>query len=389
MDLGLGRWFGAPRESEDVADADEEVQTRRQAAASRTTSDSRPRDVNRLQTPAELIRNRSRGNSPAASPAASPLPVDVNVGSAFEWPEESDAQPSIMDDERVQRITANTIRIALQQDREERDHQQRIATEAAVSAALANQSNQVKALRKPEIPNFDKNNIDTWIRRTENAFARFDITNPRQKFSYLERTFHIDDDPKINNFLEGETADDWKDFLSYLREIHRQCVYSLIKGTPQDNRRPSMLASHIKKRAGQATLDNIYKEVLLREMPDEVQQHAASKIKDLDFQETAKELDNYFDQKGKLINSKGASNINSVTANKQRQQSTSRPLQSAMKQTEMTANPSYRHSTLSSEATGFTAPYKEDLHDATDVNAVRFRSNGQRQQFNVRNRERS
>ena len=44
------------------------------------------------------------------------------------------------DDEAVQRITANAIRVALQQDREEWDRQSQLATQAAVAAAVANQS---------------------------------------------------------------------------------------------------------------------------------------------------------------------------------------------------------------------------------------------------------
>ena len=41
-----------------------------------------------------------------------------------------------LDDEYIQRITANAVAMALQQDRAERDRQVEVATKAAVAAAL-------------------------------------------------------------------------------------------------------------------------------------------------------------------------------------------------------------------------------------------------------------
>ena len=294
-------------------------------------------------------------------------------------------------DEVIQRITANAVAIALRQDREERDRQSRLATEAAVSAALANQTNQVRALRKPELPNFDKNNVHTWIRRTEAAFRRSDIHNTRDKFAFLETKFHIDADPKVNELLEGQTDADWTAFLDYLREIHgrtkKQEVYSLLNGTPRDGRRPTALAVKINEQAGKITLDDIKKEVFLKEMPVEIQQHAEPRIKGLDFMETAKVMDDYFDQKGKLLHSsKNASSINSI--NNSSKQTTSRPRQSAMKPAESQWRPPSTSPTRSSEAPTFTTTFSDDA-DTTDVNAVRFRQNGQRQQFNVSNRSQS
>ena len=291
-----------------------------------------------------------------------------------------------MDDEAIERITANAVRLALQQDREERDRQSRLATEAAVSAALANQTNQVRALRKPELPAFDKNNINIWIRRVNGAYTRAGITEAKDKFAFLESKFNVDPDPKINEFLEKDTNADWEAFLDYLREIHgrtkEQEINSLLNGTPRDGRRPTALASLIKERAGNVNIDDIMREVLLREMPSSIKQHASSKIKDLNFEETAKVLDDYFDQKGRIKHKSESPSVNSVS-NNSRQQSrpTSRPLSSAMKNTES--------STLSSEASSFTGAFDDGDDETADVNAVRFRSDGRRQQFNVRNRSQS
>ena len=58
-----------------------------------------------------------------------------------------------MTDADIKRITANAVRLALQQDREERDRQSKLATEAS---ALANQTQQVQALRRTELPPFNR-----------------------------------------------------------------------------------------------------------------------------------------------------------------------------------------------------------------------------------------
>ena len=52
-------------------------------------------------------------------------------------------RPALDDD-----YIAAIVKMALEKDREERDRQSRLATEAAVAAALANQTCQVQALRK-------------------------------------------------------------------------------------------------------------------------------------------------------------------------------------------------------------------------------------------------
>ena len=123
-----------------------------------------------------------------------------------------------MDKVDIERICANAVRAALQQDREERDRQSRIATEAAVAAALANQTSQVQALRRPDLPPFDKSDIEAWIRRVEYAYTRNGITRPRDKFAYIEKLFTSKEDAKVNAFLMGDQTDaNWTAFLNYFR----------------------------------------------------------------------------------------------------------------------------------------------------------------------------
>ena len=193
-----------------------------------------------------------------------------------------------MEPELIAQITRDAVRMALQQDREERDHQSRIATEAAVAAALANQTSQVQALRQPDLPPFDKDHIDVWIGRVEFAYARAGVTKPTDKFAFLEKMFHAKDDSKVNAFLWGAHNDStWSEFVKYLRERHgrtkKQEVYSLLDGVQRDGRRPTALAELIKELTPRVTVDDIRKEVLLKQMPACVRQHLNDKIDDLDF----------------------------------------------------------------------------------------------------------
>ena len=272
-----------------------------------------------------------------------------------------------MDPEQIERITANAVRIALQQDREERDRQSRLATEAAVAAALANQTSQVQALRRPDLPPFDPQNIDIWIKRIEFAYTRSNIVAVKDKFAFLEKLFNAKDDPRVNAFLWGDhTFEKWNEFLEYLRERYgrtkKQEVYSLLNGVPREGRRPTVLADHIRQLTPNVSVDDIRKEVLLKELPAEVRQHLSSKIDDLDFDATAKAADKFFDKQGKLRDSNASSSINHVDG--QQQQPQQQPQQ-----------PQQRSTT-------FTSAFPSE--EESEVNAVRFRQ-GQRQQFSVSN----
>ena len=284
-----------------------------------------------------------------------------------------------MDEDAINRI----VDAALRRDREERDNATRIATHAAVSAALANQTQQVRALRKPDLPNFDKHNVEAWIRRIEKAYIRNGVVEVKDKFAFLEKIFSVDNDPQINEFLEGTTTDDWDDFLAYLREQHgrtkEQQTHCVLNGIPREGRRPTKYLAHILERVGKISLDDVLRELMLKEIPSEVRRHAAPKIKDMDFKETAKYLDNYFDTQGKLLNASTPSMVHSIG-----RQHRQRPLQSSMKRETASRTPS-TSPTRSAEASGFTTAFADDTLDASDVNAVRFKPNGQRQQFQVSN----
>ena len=138
---------------------------------------------------------------------------------------------------------------------------QRIMT-AAMQAANANATAQVQSLRKPELPQFDKSNIEIWIKRVESAYARVRVTDPKLKFAHLESKFDVNSDPIINDFLfkTDATADTWTSFLGYLRECYgrttKQAVL-VINSTPREGRTPSQLVALMKEKAGGVTLDNM------------------------------------------------------------------------------------------------------------------------------------
>ena len=338
-------------------------------ATTRSTSSSSP--SRHHLSAQELVRRIYRSRSP------SPNHLPTNQ-STFVFPTTT---MSGIDEDVMARIVANAVKMALTEDRAERDRQSALHTEAAVAAALANQSNQVRALRKPDLPPLDKKYIEQWIARVEYAYTRTGVDKAKDKFAFLESKFSGCEDAKMNELLRGSTNADWDSFLSYLRDIYGRTkedkVAALLGGFPRESRRPQQLAAHIRDRVGDITLDDVFKQTLLKEIPPEVRQHAATAIKDLDFQETADHLEIYFDKQGKVLNSnKSSTSINSVGQKQQpHQQRLSRPLQSSLKSNSPSRNESAT-STRSSEPPSFTNAFSDE-EDASDVNAVRFRSNGQ------------
>ena len=302
-----------------------------------------------------------RSSSPSPNATATPTIHFLVSGAASAATQPPVNMTTTVDDDYIQRI----VKMAIERDREERDRQSSIATQAAVAAALANQTAQVQALRKPDLPPFDKDNVETWIKRIENAYIRCNVVNSKNKFAFIERLFLTKDDKRVNRFLWGtQTDDEWTLFLSYLRERYgrtkKQEVAALLNGVPRDGRRPSELASHILELTENITIDDVRKEVLLKQMPKELVLHIGSKVKDLSLQATADVCDEYFDQNGKILDAATPSTVHHVSALKQPQ-----PQQQPR------------------STTSFTADFESEAPEA-EVNAVRFQ-NGQRRDFNVSN----
>ena len=172
--------------------------------------------------------------------------------------------------------------------------------------------------RKPEIPNFDKDHIEIWIKRTENAYIRANITSTQEKFAFLESKFPVNFNPGVDEFLYGDaTPANWTSFLNYLRAEYgstkQQRASVFIDGFKRNGRRPSQYAAALDDTTKDVTVDEIKKEMLLREMPMEIRRMLQERIETLLFKDAAKIADSYFDAEGRPRHSTPPS-VNEVTS---------------------------------------------------------------------------
>ena len=196
------------------------------------------------------------------------------------------------------------------------------AVEEALRGANREQRNACSG-RKPDLPPFDSKRIEEWLRRVENAYTRASITSPEDKFAFLEGKISVELNPKINEFFNGPaTQDNWTALKNYLRKEYgrtrKQQALTLIDGVRRDGSRPSQLFAQIKDLSKDATVDDIRKELLLREMPDTVRSALAEKIETMTGEEAAAAADHYFDKNGKFLHDIQASvstplSVNEVT----------------------------------------------------------------------------
>ena len=207
----------------------------------------------------------------------------------------------------------------------------------------------MQSLKKPDLPNFDKKNIETWLKRVEAAYTRVNCTSPALKFAHLESKFEVDEDPVIDGYLYGEaTQDNWNKFTAYLRKRYgkskKDKTLLLLNGIPREGRTPSQLAAVIKDKTQDVTVDDIRKEQLLKQLPPAVLNQIIDRVEKLSFDETATLADAWFDKEGNVLLSNNATGINSVTNE--------------------APNPS-----PTSTASNHTLPFSDD--DPNDINAIR------------------
>ena len=191
------------------------------------------------------------------------------------------------------------------------------AIEAATAAANALTAAQARA-KKPELPPFDKKNVDLWIKRVESAYQRAGVTTPKDKFSFLEPKFPVDFNVKINDYLFGAaTAERWAEFIEYLRDefgkSKRQQAATLLSSHPRSGLKPTQFLINLKDKTKKITLDDIYKEILIKSLPADVQHSLVDKFEDMTADEVATASDKYFDNDGRPLSaSSNSSTVNSV-----------------------------------------------------------------------------
>ncbi len=213
-------------------------------------------------------------------------------------------------------------------------------TQQMEATTLANA--QLRSVKKPDLPPFDPKNIEVWIRRVESAYTRAGVTAVKDKYAFLETKFPVDFNPRINQFLFGETTTEaWDNFLAYLRlEYGRtieQRASTAIEGVRRDGRRPSQLAAAMAELTTGVTLEDILKEHLFRELPVDVRRAIARDAKGKSLAETAALADNYFSQDGRPLYTSPASAINSVNP----EPAPTRPISNNVPTTEATGNANY------------------------------------------------
>ena len=291
-----------------------------------------------LNLPLRVRGRGSRSPSPAPAPGtaffptAAPTAAEDNGEETFSDANEVN-MPTIPADaapEEIRRMAEQ----AQQEARNMRIQQDRMtaaleaATQAAAAAtaalqALALSNNSLAApiatvprRKRPELPALDKNNIHIWIQRVESAYAREEVTDPKQKFAFLESIIGVNLGPTINNFMFGEaSAENWTGFLEHLKDVYgptketRCSVY--LDGMKRNSLRPSDHLALIRDRAKDVSIDDLQKQLILRGLPSDVRKLVQDKVEKLDAVATASLADAHFGKDGQPLNS--SSSVNNVS----------------------------------------------------------------------------
>ena len=203
----------------------------------------------------------------------------------------------------------------IQQQESQRRYEQSQATVAQLSAALETLTAHTASLptaiptpqrKKPELPPFDPKHINRWVDRLNAAYQRAGVTLAKDKFAFLESTFEVSSNPRINKFLYGtNTNDDWNEFISFLKEEYgktkRQKAALLITEFPRQGLRPSQYMAQMNEDTEGISLDDIKKEHLLKSLPPRVRELLGKQVEDLTSEQVAIKADEYFDKQGNLL----------------------------------------------------------------------------------------
>ena len=264
---------------------------------------------------------RSQSNPPPTSHLDVPsIPTSKPLGAR----RPPSPNPSSVDSQFSQ-FSFPATQTAMSTSAQTQEEQMQAMVAAATQAALAALQSTGSHKRKPELPNFDANNVEIWIRRVESAFIRANISSPTDKFAYLETKFSVDQDPKVNEFLFGDPSkSQWRAFLSYLRHrygksVKAQCT-AMLRGFQRDGRRPSDMLAYIRQETSKVTIDDLQKEMILSSLPQDVQWGMADRVKIMTADEAAALADNYFDKDGKILHPSTPSAISSVDSKEEKEQ---------------------------------------------------------------------
>ena len=318
----------------------------------------------RRVSPQERLRIRTGRATPSPSPTAS-------SADAFSFP----TPTPTMDADAIRALVQETLRASSTAAIQASTMTVQEILPDAVRNVMREQVRDVTALtRKPELPPFDTTNIETWIRRVENAFTRASIESVKDKFAFLESKIGANSDPKITEFMcvNSPSNATWIAFLAYLRKRYgrtkRQQIQSLITGTEFDGLQPSAVVALMKEKAGQVTVDDIIKEHVYRRLPVDLQRQLAQEAETMTAAELSEVADAFFDKDGRPLHATSNATVNNIGGG------VSNPFNP-----NVIASASNRSSNVDTFTTAF-----ED--EPNDVNAIRARQAQKQRQNNNNNR---
>ena len=238
---------------------------------------------------------------PSPSPAAAAAPT-VNMPTI----EEQLEQFRQLATRQQEQIDAQNNQMAALAEQHRQSQQSVVQLSAALQTMTTLTSRPAPPKKKPDIPPFDKNNILIWIRRLNAAYERQDITLPKDKFAFLESTFDVALNPKINSFLYGDnTEDSWNQFIAYLKEEYgptrRQKAAKLIREVPRQGLKPSQFMAQMNEDTEGVTVDDIKKEHLLKSLPPRIREYLGKDAETKTADQIAAWADNFFDRQGNPI----------------------------------------------------------------------------------------
>ena len=228
-----------------------------------------------------------------------------------------------------EQIDAQNNQMAALAEQHRQSQQSVVQLSAALQTLTTVTSRPPPPKKKPDIPPFDKSNILIWIRRLNAAYERQDITLPKDKFAFLESSFDVALNPKINSFLYGDnTEESWDLFIAYLKEEYgptrRQKAAKLIREVPRQGLKPSQFMAQLNEDTEGVTVDDIKKEHLLKSLPPRIREYLGKNAETKTADEIAAWADNFFDRQGNPIE-KTLNTINNVNPSHQPTSSTLTP----------------------------------------------------------------
>lgn len=259
-------------------------------------------------------------------------------------------QKQIQEMKEAATVQHNNLLESQRQLQQSQDTVQQLS-DAFSSLSTRPQQQSVAHRKKPDLPPFDPKNILIWIKRLQSAYDRAGVTLAKDKFAFLEATFPVKQNAKIDAFMYGtNTEQDWIDFLVFLKEEYgptiRQKAVKMMSEIPRHDMKPTVYLQQLNDDTEDLTIDHIKREHLLKTIPPRIREIMGKEVEKMTALEVAQMADDFFDRNGRPLEKMGQS-VNNVSNSS----SSSTPAASAAS----------HH--------GFTSAFSDD--DDTDVNFVK------------------